>query len=105
MEAAEVWKVGHVRDETLDAGVKRRLLIGVIRERALQFARDVRQYLDEVGDVTTGVIDVGLKKDAVSRCFVKLNVKLAREQSLKRSPIKPSRTAQQGNTSGIQDEL
>src|SRR5256886_16400435 len=105
MEAAEVWKVGHVGDEALDALVKRRLLIGVLRERAIQFTGDIRQHLDEVGNVTTGVIDVSLKKDAVARCFVKLDVKLASEQSLERCAIKPGGSAQQGNPRGIQDEL
>src|SRR5437868_8698238 len=105
MEAAEVRKVGYVGDEAFDARVKSRFLIGVIRERAIQFTRDIRQHLDEVGDVTAGVIDVGLKKDAVARGLVELDVKLAREQSLERCAIKAGRTAQKGNTSGIQDEL
>src|SRR5205814_7199900 len=70
MEAAEVWKVRYVGDEALDARVKRRLLIGVLREGAIQFTGDIRQHLDEVGDVTTSVIDVSLKKDAVTRCLV-----------------------------------
>src|SRR5438270_5367196 len=76
MEAAKVWKVGHIGDEAFDACVKSRLLIGVLRERAIQFTGDIRQHLDEVCNVTTGVIDVSLKKDAVARCFVKLDVKL-----------------------------
>src|SRR5437667_352038 len=105
MEAAEVWKVRHVGDEALDARVKRRLLIRVLRERAIQFTGDVCQHLDEVGDVTTGVIDVSLKKDAVARGLVKLDVKLAREHSLERCAIKAGGTAQQGDASGIQDEL
>src|SRR5438045_5314931 len=105
MEAAEVRKVGYVGDEAFDARVKSRFLIGVVRKRAIQFTRDIRQHLDEVGDFTAGVIDVGLKKDAVARGLVELDIKLAREQSLERCAIKTSRTAQQGNTSGIQDEL
>src|SRR5213596_3997204 len=105
MEAAKVWKVGHVGDEAFDARVKSRLLIGVLRERAIQFTGDIRQHLDEVCNVTTGVIDVSLKKDAVARCFVKLDVKLAREHSLERCAIKAGGTAQQGDASGIQDEL
>src|SRR6478672_6950262 len=87
MEAAEVWKVWHVGDEALDARVKRRFLIGVPRERAIQFTGDICQHLDKVGDVTTGVIDVSLKKDAVARCLVKLDVKLARKHSLERCAI------------------
>src|SRR5205807_7996849 len=105
MEAAEVWKVRHVGDEALDARVKRRLLIGVLGESAIQFTRDICQHLDEVGDVTTGVIDVSLKKDAVTRGLVKLDVKLTREHSLERCAIKAGGTAQQSHASGIQDEL
>ena len=105
MEAAEVWKVGNVGDQALDACVKRRLLIGITRERAIQFTRDIRENLDQVGNVTTGVVDVGLKKDAVARCLVKLDVELACEQSLERCAIKAGGTAQQGDTRGIQDEL
>ena len=83
MEAAEVRKIWHVSDEALDARIKGRLLIGVPRESAIQLAGDICQHLDEVCDVTAGVIDVGLKKDAVARCLIKLDVELASEHSLK----------------------
>src|SRR4030095_7475014 len=58
-----------------------------------------------VGDVTAGVIDVGLKKDAVARCLVELDIKLAREHSLERCAIKAGGPTQQGDASGIKDEL
>src|SRR5205085_11985023 len=105
MEAAEVRKVGYVGDEAFDARVKSRFLIGVVRKRAIQFTRDIRQHLDEVGDVTAGAIDDGLKKDAVARGLVELDIKLAREQSLERCAIKARGTAQHGNTSAIKDKL
>src|SRR5436190_5424849 len=105
MEAAEVWKVRHVGYEALNPRVKRGFLIGVIRERAFQVTGDIRQHLDEVGDVTAGVIDVSLKKDAVTRCLVKLDVKLTSEHSLKRCAIEAGGTAQQGHASRIKDKL
>src|SRR5947207_12731432 len=105
VEAAEVWKVRHVGDKALDARIKRRLLIGVLRERAIQFTGDIRQHLDEVCNITAGVIDVSLKKDAVTRGLVKMNVKLVGENSLERCAIKAGGTAQQGDASRIQDEL
>src|SRR4029450_1606317 len=100
MEAAKVWKVGHIGDEAFDAGIKSRLLIGILRERAIQFTGDIRQHFDEVCNVTAGVIDVSLKKDAVARCFVKLDVKLAREHSLERCAITAGGTTPQRDARG-----
>src|SRR5438045_6996751 len=58
MEAAEVWKVRHVGYEALNPRVKRRFLIGVIRERAFQVTGDIRQNLHQLGDYTTRAMDV-----------------------------------------------
>src|SRR6478736_2765123 len=66
VEAAEVGKVGNVGNQALDAGVKRRLLLVISREPAIQFARDIRENLDQVGNVTAGVVNVGLEQDAVA---------------------------------------
>src|SRR5438034_9144185 len=74
MEAAKVWKVGHIGDEAVDARVKSCLLIEILRERAIQFTGDIRQHFDEVCNVSTGVIDVSLNKDVVARCVVMLAV-------------------------------
>ncbi len=43
MKAAEVGKIGNVGNQTLHARVKRRLLLEISREPAIQFARDIRQ--------------------------------------------------------------
>ena len=74
VEPAEVRQIGHVGDQALDAGVERRLLVVILRQLAVQFARDVGQHLDEVGDVAAGVVDVGLEQDAVARGLVELDV-------------------------------
>ena len=105
VEAAEVGKVGNVGDQALHAGVKRRLLLAITREPALQFARDIRENLDQVGDVTAGVVDVGLEQDAVARGLVELDVELTCQQSLELGAIKPGGTAQQSDAGGIQNEL
>src|SRR5438477_4138334 len=70
MEAAKVWKVGHIGDEAFDARVKSRLLMGILRERVIQFTGDSRQHFDQVCYVTMAIIDVSLKKDAVAGCVV-----------------------------------
>src|SRR6476659_10872837 len=88
VEAAKVRQIGHVGDEALDARIESGLLVRILREFALQLARDVGENLDQVGDVAARVIDVSLKQDAVTRSLVKLNIKFACQQSLESSPIK-----------------
>jgi hypothetical protein len=66
MKATEVRKVGDIGNQTLDAGVKRRLFLAITRKFAIQFARYIRENLDQVGDVTASVVDVGLEQDAVA---------------------------------------
>jgi len=44
-----------------------------------EIAGDIGQYLDQVGDVTPGVIDVSLKQDDISRGLVQLDVELTHE--------------------------
>ena len=105
MEAAEVGKVRNVGNEALHAGVKRRLLLAISRELALQFARYIRENLDQVGNVTAGVVNIGLEQDAVARRLVELDVELTCQQPLELGAIKPRGTAQQRDASGIQNEL
>jgi hypothetical protein len=70
MEAAEVGEIGNVGHQALHAGVKRCLLLGISREPALQFARHIRENLDQVGNVTAGVVNIGLEQDAVARVLL-----------------------------------
>src|SRR6476660_8715483 len=105
VEAAEVGKVGNVGNQALHAGVKRRLLLAVSRKPTLQFARYIRENLDQVGNVTAGVVNIGLEQDAVARGLIQLDVELTCEQSLELGAIKPRGTTQQSDTSGIQNEL
>src|SRR4029077_4198714 len=66
MEAAKVGKIGTVGSQALNAGAKLPLLLVINREPAIQFARDIRENLDQVGNVTASVVNVGLEQDAVA---------------------------------------
>src|SRR5205814_5761315 len=73
VETAEVWKIGHIRDQALYTSVKGRFLVGIHGELAIQFARHVSEDLYKIGDITASVIDVGLEQDAVTRGLVQLD--------------------------------
>ena len=88
MEMREIRQVWHIGHETFHSRIECLPDVGsALGQTSVDFAADLHQHADQVRDVAAGIVDVGLKKDRVSRRLVELDVVLRGEQVLERRAV------------------